>query len=70
MLKDALYYKDAFMRLKTSNRHKYAKITPNDDEWTMAITVFKCLKKFCDLTVYCFLVHHILLQIYYKSFFL
>ncbi|CAN6182089.1 unnamed protein product [Urochloa humidicola] len=50
MLRDALHYKPAFMRLKTSNRSKYAPICPSDAKWGMATKVFQCLKKFYDLT--------------------
>ena len=32
MLRDALYYKDVFIRLKSSNRHRYAKISPSSAE--------------------------------------
>jgi hypothetical protein len=45
-----MHYKPAFIRLKTSNRRKYKDISPSDDEWNMAATVFQCLKKFYDLT--------------------
>ncbi|CAO2202752.1 unnamed protein product [Urochloa humidicola] len=50
MLRDALYYKAAFMRLKSSDRRRYEKITPSPDEWAMAFKLFQCLKKFFDLT--------------------
>ncbi|KAJ1260875.1 hypothetical protein BS78_10G265500 [Paspalum vaginatum] len=50
MLRDALHYKPAFIRLKSSNHRKYAKISPTDSEWDMAVKVFHCLKKFYDLT--------------------
>ena len=50
MLSDALYYRSAFMRLKSSNRRRYKKISPSSDEWDMAIQIFQCLKKFYDLT--------------------
>lgn len=50
MLRDALHYKSAFIRLKSSNRRKYKKISPSDSEWDMAVKVFQCLKKFYDLT--------------------
>ena len=50
MLRDALYYKDAFIRLKSSNRRRYAKISPSSDEWDNALTIYGCLKKFYDLT--------------------
>jgi hypothetical protein len=50
MLRDALYYKDAFIRLKSSNRKRYAKISPSPAEWEKALTIFQCLKKFYNLT--------------------
>lgn len=50
MLRDALYYKAAFIRLKVANRSKYAKISPSDTDWGMAATVFQCLENFYDLT--------------------
>lgn len=50
MLRDALYYKDAFMRLKSSNRCRYAEISPSLAEWNMALEIFQCLKKVYDLT--------------------
>ena len=40
MLRDALYYKDAFTRLKSSNRRRYAKISPSNAEWDKALTLF------------------------------
>jgi len=50
MLRDALYYKDVFIRLKSSNRRRYAKISPSSAEWDNALTIYGCLKKFYDLT--------------------
>ncbi|CAA0834747.1 Unknown protein [Striga hermonthica] len=50
MLRDALYYKPAFIRLKIANRRKYGKISPSDTDWGMAATVFQCLEIFYDLT--------------------
>ncbi|CAA0821445.1 Unknown protein [Striga hermonthica] len=50
MLRDVLYYKDAFIRLKSSDRRKYAKISPSSAEWDNALTIYGCLKKFYDLT--------------------
>jgi hypothetical protein len=50
MLRDALYYKPAFIRLKIANRRKYEKISPSDSDWGMAATVFQCLEIFYDLT--------------------
>ena len=50
MLRDALYYKNAFMRLKSLDRRRYEHITPSPSEWAMAFKLFQCLKKFFDLT--------------------
>jgi hypothetical protein len=50
MLRDALHYKAAFIRLKTANRQKYNNICPSDSEWAMAVKVFQCLQSFYDLT--------------------
>ena len=50
MLRDALYYKPAFMRLKYSDRRKCESITPLPEEWDMALKLFQLLKKFYDLT--------------------
>ena len=50
MLRDALYYKDAFVRLKSSDRRRYANISPSSAEWDNAKTIYVCLKKFYDLT--------------------
>jgi hypothetical protein len=50
LLRDALYYKDAFIRLKFSNRRRYAKLSPSSEEWANALTLHACLKKFYDLT--------------------
>ncbi|CAA0820254.1 Unknown protein [Striga hermonthica] len=50
MLRDALYYKPAFIRLKIANRRKYEKISPSDTDWGMAATIFQCLEIFYDLT--------------------
>ena len=38
------------MRLKSSYRRRYEKITPSPSEWAMAFKLFQCLKKFFDLT--------------------
>jgi hypothetical protein len=50
MLRDAFYYKAAFMRLKSSDRQRYEKITLSPNEWAMAYKLYQCLKKFFDLT--------------------
>jgi hypothetical protein len=50
MLRDALHYKAAFIKLKTANRQKYNNICPSDSEWAMAVKVFQCLQSFYDLT--------------------
>ena len=63
MLRDALYYKAAFMRLKSSDRRRYEKITPSPNEWSMALKLFQCLKKFF-ISLNFSLVLYIQLQIY------
>jgi len=50
MLRDALYYKHAFVRLKSANHHRYDKMSPSLAEWDKAFTLYQCLKKFYDLT--------------------
>ncbi|KAK3130001.1 hypothetical protein QOZ80_6BG0487660 [Eleusine coracana subsp. coracana] len=50
MLRDALYFKPAFLRLKSRDCRRYEHICPKDNEWNMAVTLFQCLKKFYDLT--------------------
>ncbi|CAA0806027.1 Unknown protein [Striga hermonthica] len=50
MLYDALHYKPAFIRLKSSNRRKYANISPSEAKWEMATKICHCLKNFYDLT--------------------
>ncbi|CAA0813283.1 Zinc finger BED domain-containing protein DAYSLEEPER [Striga hermonthica] len=50
MLYGALHYKPAFIRLKSSNRRKYANISPSEAEWEIATKICHCLKKFYDLT--------------------
>ncbi len=50
MLSDALYYQPAFVRLKSSDRRRYEKISPSSEEWDMARTINQCLEIFYDLT--------------------
>ncbi len=50
MLSDALYYQPAFVRLKSSDRRRYEKISPSIEEWDMARTINQCLEIFYDLT--------------------
>jgi hypothetical protein len=50
MLRDALYYKPAFIRLNIANHCKYEKISPSSSDWGMAATVFQCVEIFYDLT--------------------
>jgi len=68
MLRDALYYKDAFMRLKSSNRRRYAKISPSNAEWDKALTIFQCLKKFYDLTEILSGTSYPTANLFYKGF--
>ena len=50
MLRDALYYKDAFTHLKLADRRRYEHISPTPEEWDKAKMLFHALKKFYDLT--------------------
>jgi hypothetical protein len=68
MLRDALYYKDAFIRLKSSDRHRYAKIFPSSDEWANALTIHGCLKKFYDLTEILSGTSYPTANLFYKGF--
>ncbi|CAO2141441.1 unnamed protein product, partial [Urochloa humidicola] len=68
MLRDCLYYKDAFLRLKSANRRKYANISPSLDEWDKALTLFQCLKKFYDLTQILCDTSYPTANLFYKGF--
>jgi hypothetical protein len=68
MLRDALYYKDAFIRLKSSDRHRYAKISPSFVEWDNALTINGCLKKFYDLTEILSGTSYPTANLFYKGF--
>jgi hypothetical protein len=68
MLRDALHYKDAFSRLKTSNRRKYENISPSESEWNMAVAVSECLSKFYDLTELLSGTSYPTTNIFYKGF--
>lgn len=50
MLRDALYYKDAFTQLELADRRRYEHISPTPEEWDKAKMLFHALKKFYDLT--------------------
>jgi hypothetical protein len=66
MLWDALYYKNSFMRLKSSGWRRYGKITPS--EWAMEFKVFQCLKKFFDLTELLYGTLYLIANLFYKKF--
>jgi hypothetical protein len=68
MMRDALYYKDAFIRLKSSNCKRYAKISPSPAEWEKALTIFQCLKKFYDLTEILSGTSYPTANLFYKGF--
>jgi hypothetical protein len=68
MLRDALYYRDAFVRLKSSNRRRYANISPSPAEWDKANTLFHCLKKFYDLTEILSGTSYPTTNLFYKGF--
>jgi len=50
MLRDALYYKLAFMRLESSDCRRYENIYPFTKDWSMAAIMFGCLRWFYELT--------------------
>ena len=50
MLRDALYYKDAFERLTSIDRRRYGSIAPSPNEWDKAAMLIPFLKKFFELT--------------------
>ncbi|CAA0830976.1 Zinc finger BED domain-containing protein DAYSLEEPER [Striga hermonthica] len=50
MLKDAIYYKDAFDRLYETDKKRYAGVNPSDEDWDQAQILCKCLKRFNDIT--------------------
>ncbi|CAA0829325.1 Unknown protein, partial [Striga hermonthica] len=68
MLRDALYYKDAFIRLKSSDRRKYAKISPSSAEWDNALTIYGCLNKFYDLTEILSGTSYLTANLFYRGF--
>jgi hypothetical protein len=68
MLRDALHYKAAFIRLKTANRQKYNNICPSDSEWGMAAKVFQCLQNFYDLTELPFGTLYPTANLFYRGF--
>lgn len=50
MLKDAIYYRQAFERLRSYERKRYEHISPSPEEWDNAQTLLPFLKMFYDLT--------------------
>lgn len=50
MLKNAIYYRNAFDRLFLRHGRKYAKCAPTKVDWSMAIALCKCLKPFHEAT--------------------
>jgi hypothetical protein len=68
MLRDTLYYKDAFVRLESAHRCRYAKISPSPGEWDKALTLFHCLKKFYDLTEILSGTSYPTANLFYKGF--
>jgi hypothetical protein len=50
MIRDAIYYKNAFDRLAKNYKDKYGHINPSSTEWLNAANISKCLKKFYDVT--------------------
>ena len=50
MLRNAIYYRNAFDKLLFLNKSKYKKCAPRDKEWDKAVALTKFLKKFNDAT--------------------
>ena len=63
-----LMLRDAFIRLKSSNRHRYAKISPSSAEWDNALTIYGCLKKFYDLTEILYCTSYPTANLFYRGF--
>jgi hypothetical protein len=51
MIRDAIYYKNAFACLAKKDKDKYGHINPSSTEWLNAANISKCLKKFYDVTL-------------------
>jgi hypothetical protein len=51
MIRDAIYYKDAFDRLAKEDKDRFGHMAPSSDDWLNAINISKCLKKFYDVTL-------------------
>jgi hypothetical protein len=51
MIRDAIYYKDAFDRLAKKDKDRFGHMAPSSDDWLNAINISKCLKKFYDVTL-------------------
>jgi hypothetical protein len=63
-----LMLRDAFIRLKAANRHKYEKISPSNTEWSMAATIFQCLEIFYDLTELLSGISYPTANLFYRGF--
>jgi hypothetical protein len=50
LLKDAIYYRDAFDMLHETDKKRYEGVKVSDEEWDQAQTLCKCLKRFNDIT--------------------
>lgn len=51
MIRDAIYYKDAFDRLAKKDKERFGHINPSSTEWLNAANISKYLKKFYDVTL-------------------
>jgi hypothetical protein len=51
MVRDAIYYKNAFDRLAKKEKDRYGHINPSANDWLNALNISKCLKKFYDVTL-------------------
>jgi hypothetical protein len=51
MIRDAIYYKNAFDRIAKKDKDKYVHINPSSIEWLNVANISKCLKIFYDVTL-------------------
>jgi hypothetical protein len=51
MVRDALYYKNAFDRFAKKEKNRYGHINPSTNDWLNALNISKCLKKFYVVTL-------------------
>ncbi|KAJ1256441.1 hypothetical protein BS78_K023900 [Paspalum vaginatum] len=68
MLKDAIYYRNAFERLYETNKRRYVGVKISDEEWDQAQILCKCLKRFNDITELLSGTSYPTANLFYQSF--